>query len=170
MNPPLQVPPTILAVAQIIIALGVVASIVEPWVVKWPAVYAVVSRIAGLGMDLRKVVGGGEKSASMTADSKRPPSMPPGAMAMLMCWLVILFVFVVSACSAQQVRTVTPVALEVEQIACVLTQIELGPKEPAELAKVCSIPPDQIQSIVNLLDAQKKAKAEAAKLGAKECK
>ncbi len=69
---------------------------------------------------------------------------------------------IVTGCTGAQVKAAVPVALELEQIACALAQAELGQTEPKAITLACSIPPSAIDSVVNLLAAQKKGHALAA--------
>lgn len=45
---------------QVFIALGAICSLVEPFVERFPKVHAVVSRLSGLGLDVRKAIAGGK--------------------------------------------------------------------------------------------------------------
>lgn len=55
--------PNVNAILQWIIVVGIVASFAEPYATKWPNVYDLLSRLAGLGGDVRKAVGGGTGSS-----------------------------------------------------------------------------------------------------------
>jgi hypothetical protein len=90
---PIVSSPTVNAIIQILIAAGVVCSFIEPWVARWPAVHALVSRIAGAGLDVRKIAKGGVLPSD-TSDDQPPPATPKsgtlGAIVCLVCIAVSL--------------------------------------------------------------------------------
>lgn len=87
------------------------------------------------------------------------PKVPPMAGGALFC---ALLAFLVGCRDPQTAQNVATVVLDVEQAACVLLQAELGNEEPGAVAAVCAIPPAELEQVIQLLTARKKAKARLA--------
>lgn len=60
--------------------------------------------------------------------------------------------FLVGCLTQGQARTVID---DVEGLACVMTQLELGAKEPALVAQLCNV---ELGQVVNLFEAHRRAK------------
>jgi len=164
---PLITNPTFNAVLQIVIAVGALASAASPLVKGVPWLYSFLQRLAGAGFDLSKVLGArripGPNGPTPTAPKPIEPIVTTLVALMLSMvasvglTLFIMVTLTSSACSLtpQQVKTVTAGALSVEQMACVLAQ-NLD-KEPAEIAAICSIPPELVVEVEGVILAQKRA-------------
>jgi len=100
------------------------------------------------------------------ADSIRPPpkapSIPPVALGMLTV-ITLVIACAISGCRDPNTpHNIADVALDVEQAACVILQAELGQNEPGAIATICSIPADELQQVINLVTARRKAMAKMA--------
>lgn len=144
------------AILQLVIAVGLFASVMAPLTVKWNWLHSLLTIFAGLGTDARKVATGA--AMMMKGTSKAPAKIATLA----------LFLLAFVGCSnvtPKTVQTDVVSGLSFEQLACVLAQEELGASEPRVIAEACSITGDLLKVIesVNLASKQAHALAMVAK-------
>lgn len=177
---PVTIPPKYRAFAAL--GLGVASGILQAIATGTPWATAL---LQGLSAAATAIVGHetlvegirkGREFFSPTPKAPAPPSSPfrvappadsptPTLPSLMRSILIAVFVAaippaIIFGCSSTSIpaKTVEDIGLDLEQIACVVAQDELGTKEPALLATACAIPPAQIETVINLLGATKKAR------------
>lgn len=165
---PIVTNPTIIAIHQYLYVIATVAALIAPLAKNAPALYALLQRIAGAGLDLSKTFGARRipsDAGPVPVKSATPgPTVTSALMTLCISALAgILFVGMLGAtvlgsasCSAAQTKSALVNGLSVEQQACILANADAG--ESPTVAAVCSIPPDLVKEVEGLILAARRAR------------